>query len=53
MHHHHDAAVLGAAFGSIVAGDGMELGVSGGGEPVGGDGFQIEQDSRDACGAGG
>ena len=46
-----DATVLGAAFGGIVGGDGVELGVSGGGKPVGWNCFESEHDPRDAGGA--
>jgi hypothetical protein len=47
-----DAAVFCAAVLSVVAGHGVELGIAGGGEAVGGHGFQVEEDAGDAGGAG-
>ena len=47
-----DAAIFGAAFGGIVAGDGVELGVAGGGDALGRDGLQVEKEAGDAGGAG-
>jgi hypothetical protein len=46
-----DTAVLGASFGCVVAGHGVELSVSGGGKAVGGEGVHVEKEAGNAGGA--
>lgn len=47
-----DATIFRAAFGGIVAGRGVVLGVSGGRDALRRYGFHIEKETGDACGAG-
>ena len=46
-----DAAILGAAFGGVVAGHGVKLGVAGGREAIRRNGLQVEKEPGDARGA--